>query len=112
MNEKIPASVVSGLAIVIVILWLAGILQILAGVLAGALIVGGLMMTVEQIPGFWRFAVNPLGKIIVLVSTAWLTHKAFGGDSIIGMIALCTSMILKVMLINAKRSQMLAEGRL
>lgn len=112
MNEKIPGSVVGVFAVVVVLLWLAGILQILAGVIGGALIVGALMMTVEQVPGFWRFAVNPLGKIIVLVGTAWLTHKAFGGDSIIGMIALCTSMVLKVMLINAKRQQMLAEGRL
>lgn len=112
MDEKIPGNVIGILAVVLIVLWLSGVMSILAGVIAGALIVGGLMMTVEQIPGFWRFAVNPVGKIIVLIGTAWLTHKAFGGDSIVGMIALCTSMILKVMLINAKRDQMVEEGRM
>lgn len=111
-DNAIPGKVIGVLAIVLIGLWIAGIFQILAGVIAGSLIVGALMMTVEQIPGFWRFAVNPLGKIVVLAATAWLTHKAFGSDTIIGMIALCWSMILKVIVISAKRQQMLAEGRI
>lgn len=111
-KEGVPGSVYGIIAVVVVGLWIAGIFQILAGVIAGTLIVGALMMTIEQVPGFWQFAVNPIGKICVLAATAWLTHKAFGSDTIIGMIALCWSMILKVIVISAKRNQMLAEGRI
>ena len=47
-KEGVPGSVYGVLAVVVVGLWLAGIFQILAGVIAGTLIVGALMMTIEQ----------------------------------------------------------------
>ena len=49
---------------------------------------------------------------VVTLHLKGITHKAFGSDTIIGMIALCRSMILKEILISAKRNQMLAEGRI
>lgn len=93
------------LAVIVVLLWVGGMIQILAGMIAGALIVAALMLTIEQVPGFWPFACNPLGKIIVLFGTAWVTHATLGATTNLGAIALCTSLILKVLVINAKQRQ-------
>jgi len=93
------------LAVGVVLLWIGGMIQILAGMIAGALIVAALMLTIEQIPGFWSFACNPLGKIVVLFGTAWVTHATLGATTNLGAIALCTSLILKVIVINMKQRQ-------
>lgn len=89
----------------VILLWIAGLAQIIGGMIAGGLIVAALMLTIEQVPGFWSFACNPLGKIIVLFGTAWVTHKTLGADTNMGAVALCTSLILKVIVINAKQRQ-------
>lgn len=94
------------LAVVVVLLWLSGMIYILAGILAGTLIVLALMMTIEQLPGFWTFATWGPGKLVVLFGTAWLTHAALGADSVIGMIALCWSLIFKVLVIEAKKREL------
>lgn len=100
-------------AVLIVILWITGVFQIVAGVIAGTMVVLALMMTIERIPGFWAFACTGLGTIIVLFGTAWLTHAVLGADTIIGMIALCWSLIFKVMLLDQKRRERrgLSTGR-
>lgn len=90
-------------ALVVLALWISGIMTILAGVIAGTLIVLALMMTIERIPGFWWFAVTPVGTIVVLAGTAWLTHVALGADTIVGMVALAWSLVLKVLILDEKR---------
>jgi hypothetical protein len=95
------------LAVVLVILWMLGIGYLLAGFIAGTLVVVALMMTVEKIiPGFWHIATNPLGKIAVLAGTGWLTHYVFGASTIVGMIALCWSLVFKVIVIEQKAREM------
>lgn len=91
---------------VLLILWIVGLLQLLAGVIGGTLIVLALFATIEKIPGFWLIATNPIGKLIVLGGTAWLTHAAFGADTIFGMIALAWSVLFKVMIIEAKTREL------
>lgn len=97
-------------AVLLMILWITGVFQILAGVIAGTLIVFALMMTIERIPGFWAFACTGLGTIVVLFGTAWLTHAALGADTIVGMIALCWSLIFKVMLIDQRKRQRMQDN--
>lgn len=96
--------------VVIVALWITGIMQILAGVLAGTLIVLALMMTIERIPGFWAFATTGIGTIVVLFGTAWATHAVLGADTIIGMIALCWSLVLKVLILDERKKARRLEG--
>jgi hypothetical protein len=93
-------------AAVICVLWILGLIQLVAGVVAGTMIVIGLMMTIEKIPGFWKFTSWLPGKLIVLAGTAWLTHTVFGADTIIGMIALAWSVLFKVLVIDAKTRAM------
>lgn len=94
---------------VIVVLWILGLIQLVAGVIAGTLIVVALMATIEKVPGFWRFATWTPGKIVVLAGTAWLTHAAFGADTIVGMIALAWSVLFKVLVIDAKTRALRGE---
>lgn len=92
---------------VVVILWVMGLGYLLVGVLAGTLVVVAMMMTIEKmVPGFWHIATNPLGKILVLGGTGYLTHAIFGAGTIIGMIALCWSLLFKVLVIENKAREM------
>lgn len=104
--ENAKGFLVGIVSLAVVALFISGLMSILAGFLAGLLIVFGLMMTIEQIPGFWAFATTGFGKLIVLIGTAWLTHWAFGAASIVGMIAMCTSLVFKVLLIESKQIEM------
>jgi hypothetical protein len=54
----------------------------------------------------WHIATNPLGKIAVLAGTGWLTHYVFGASTIVGMIALCWSLVFKVIVIEQKAREM------
>lgn len=88
---------------ILVIVWLSGLGAILAGMIAGILLVLGLMMTIERIPGFWSFACTGFGTLVVLFGTGWLSHLMIGTGTAIGMIALVTSLIGKVALIDHQR---------
>lgn len=106
-NENAQKKAYGLTAAVIVILVILGLAQIVAGIIAGTLVVLALMMTVEKmIPWFWQIATNPLGKVFVLGGTAWLTHAIFGAGTIIGMIALSWSVLFKVVLIEAKSREL------
>lgn len=89
--------------LVLLVLWVLGVGQILGGFVVGTLIVAALMMTIEKLPGFWRFATWGPGMIVVLFGTAWLTHAVVGRDTVTGMIALAWSVLLKVLLIDERR---------
>ena len=95
----------------IVCLWVIGAAQIAAGLMLGSLMVIGLMITVEQIPGFWRMALWGPGTLIVVFGTAWLTHAVFGAHSIVGMTAVAWSLIFKVIVIEAKRGELQPTAR-
>jgi len=99
-----PALVALG--VVVAIVWFSGLAHVLAGMIAGALLVLGLMMTVERIPGFWPFAVTGFGTIVVLFGTGWLAHVMFGTSTALGMIAFVTSLIGKVAMIDEKKRSM------
>ncbi len=96
-------SAAGALAVVIAIVWFSGLAHIMGGIIAGALLVLGLMMTIERIPGFWRFAVTGPGTLIVLFGTGYLSHVMIGTGTAMGMIALVTSLIGKVALIDHQR---------
>lgn len=91
------------LAILLAIVWFAGLAHILAGMIAGIILVLGLMMTVERIPGFWKFACTGVGTLVVLFGTGYLSHLMIGTGTALGMIALVTSLIGKVALIDHHR---------
>jgi len=91
------------LVVVLVGLWLFGLGHILAGIIAGTLLVLGLMMTIERIPGFWRFTCTGFGTVVVILGTAMLSHWMFGTDSVLGMVALCWSLVFKVMVIDGEK---------
>lgn len=89
--------------LVLIGLWLFGLGHILAGIVAGTLLVLGLMMTIERIPGFWAFTCTGMGTVIVIIGTAYLSHMMFGTDSVLGMVALCWSLVFKVMVIDGEK---------
>lgn len=95
----------AALLIVLAIVWFTGLGHILAGMIAGILLVLGLMMTIERIPGFWAFACSGFGTLVVLFGTGLLSHMMIGTGTALGMIALVTSLIGKVALIDHHRRQ-------
>lgn len=100
-DSKISAG--GALGVLLVIVWLSGLAHILAGMIAGILLVFGLMMTIERVPGFWTFATTGVGTLIVLFGTGYLSHIMIGTGTALGMIALVTSLIGKVALIDHHR---------
>lgn len=102
-TKKNPAA--AFLFAVLFVLFAAGMFSILAGVIAGLLMTGAIMLTIERIPGFWRFAVTGIGTPVVLLGTAYLSHLMFGVSSTMGMIAMVTSLIAKVAAIDHHRNK-------
>lgn len=98
------------LAVVVIVLWLMGMATVVAGILAGTCLVIGLMMTIERLPGFWKFATSKVGKPIVIIGTAILSHRIFGADGPMAMIALTWSLIFKVLVIEAHARRMELEA--
>lgn len=98
------------LAAVVIVLWLMGMAQVVAGILAGTCLVLGLMMTIEKVPGFWPFACSKVGKPIVIIGTAVLSHAIFGVSGPMSMIALAWSLIFKILVIEAHAKRVELEG--
>lgn len=105
MGKLLKSGTTGVVAVILVVLWVLGMGHVMAGVIAGTLLVFGLMMTIERIPGFWTFACNGFGMTIVIIGTAVLSHMMFGTDSVMGMIALCWSLVFKVMVLDGKRKE-------
>ena len=102
-KKESPGGAAGALLVVLAIVWFTGLGHILAGMIAGILLVLGLMMTIERIPGFWAFACTGFGTLVVLIGTGILSHLMIGTGTALGMIALVTSLIGKVALIDHHR---------
>lgn len=106
MSKLLKSGASGVVAVILIVLWILGMGHVMAGIIAGTLLVFGLMMTIERLPGFWTFACSGAGMTVVIIGTAILSHMMFGTDSVMGMIALCWSLVFKVMVIDGKRKEM------
>lgn len=104
--ERKGSPALMALGVVLAIVWITGLAHVLAGMIAGALLVLGLMMTIERLPGFWAFATTGFGTLVVLFGTGWLSHQMFGTGTALGMIAFVTSLIGKVAMIDLKKHEL------
>lgn len=92
--------------------------EIAAGFILGTLVVFGMMLTIEQIPGFWHLARTGWGRLVVAVGTGYITHRIFSGsDAIIVVVATAWSAALKALILtfegrrlNAMRNERLAHA--
>lgn len=94
----------------ILAIWVGG--QIATGFILGTLVVVGLMMTVEQFPGFWAVAQNPWGRLVIAVGTGWLTHKVVTGDAIAVAVAMGWATMLKALILTFEARRLKSEKAL
>lgn len=88
-------------------LWVGG--QIATGFILGTLVVVGLMLTVEQFPGFWAVAQNTWGRLVISVGTGWLAHKIVTGDAIAVAVAMGWATMLKMLILTFEAKRLRLE---
>lgn len=81
-----------------------------AGIVLGTLVVLGIMMTIERLPGFWRFASTKIGLITIVLGTGFLAHLIVGGSTVTSIVAVGYALVLKtVILIKEREARMHPE---
>lgn len=75
---------------------LLGGAKVLQGMAIALIVVAGMFITMDAVPGLMRFAMTPVGYPIVVVATAFFVHALVGAGTLGGIIAIAFSLIVKM----------------
>jgi hypothetical protein len=89
-----------GSAVLIMVVF--GISVLTIGIFLGILVVLGMWLTIEQIPGVRALGRTNVGMLILSIGAAYLVHMLIGGTTIVGMIAAASALVIKYFLLQAE----------